>query len=310
MNSNESLTAQVDWPEPGKYVVAVSGGADSMVLLDLLIRSDVKYSLIVAHYDHAMRAESSADEALVGSIAKTYGLGYRTERSEQPLRSEAEARAARYDFLERVRAAAGAQAIVTAHHLDDVIETSLLNLARGTGRRGLAPMRSGRILRPLLGIGRRELRAYAAARDLRWQEDASNYDESNPRNFLRHSLLPIAAPQWRTEYMDTVNDLSAVNDRIDAILETYIVREQGSVRIDRLLAQALAVDELRELVVYAARVADPSVEFNERLVTELAQFVRSGKTGRHRPVNETLNLDLERAYLRFMIRQIGSNEGK
>src|SRR5258708_4792170 len=133
----------VKWPAAGKYLLAVSGGGDSMALLDLMAGASGErgYELVVAHFDHGLRPNSAAD---------------------------------RHIGLEQPRAARLAAAVVTAHHLDDLIETSLLNLARGSGRRGLAPMQRGPLLRPLLGVTRDQLRDYAAAHNLRWHEDPTN----------------------------------------------------------------------------------------------------------------------------------------
>src|SRR5438132_889977 len=122
--------------EPGTYIVAVSGGVDSMVLLDLL-RTKPELKLIVAHYDHGMRPNSTADRQLVQAVSKHHGLTFIYDQGKLGNASEATARRARYDFLHQVREASQARAIITAHHQDDLLETAILNILRGTGRRGL-----------------------------------------------------------------------------------------------------------------------------------------------------------------------------
>src|SRR5689334_19288064 len=121
--------------QPGKYVLAVSGGVDSMVLLHALQgRPGVK--LVVAHYDHGIRPDSHEDRHLVQVVAAQHGLPFEYEEDWLGWgTSEETAREARYNFLERTRQRHKSDAIITAHHQDDVLETAIINLLRGTGRK-------------------------------------------------------------------------------------------------------------------------------------------------------------------------------
>ena len=121
---------------PGTYIVAVSGGVDSIVLLDLLANQE-KAKLIVAHFDHGIRNDSRDDRMFVQDLAVRYELPFVYDVGNLGQgASEAKAREARYTFLRGVRQAAGARSIITAHHEDDVLETAILNIMRGTGRKG------------------------------------------------------------------------------------------------------------------------------------------------------------------------------
>src|SRR5688572_18243464 len=168
---------------PGKYVVAVSGGVDSMVLLDLL-RERPKLELIVAHFDHGIRKESARDRKLVQRIAKSYDLPFfYAEGNLGPKAGEALAREARYAFLRKIQEEQGAKAIITAHHQDDMLETAIMNLLRGTGRRGLSSLKSRKeLVRPMLEWTKKGIREYAEERDLVWAEDVTNDDERYLRN--------------------------------------------------------------------------------------------------------------------------------
>src|SRR5882724_1815869 len=131
--------------KPGRYVVATSGGVDSMALLHLLYQmsrdSDAGWWLTVAHFDHGIRSDSAEDRQLVQAIARQYGLPFVYDEGRLgPGASEATARQARYSFLHQVLGASGARAIMTAHHQDDVLETAIFNLIRGTGRKGLTSL--------------------------------------------------------------------------------------------------------------------------------------------------------------------------
>jgi len=166
-----------------KYVVAVSGGVDSVVLLDML--SQVPgHTIIVAHFDHGIRQDSPDDAMFVGELAKRYGYDFETTREELGSgASEELARVRRYEFLRSV-AKKHAARIVTAHHSDDALETIAINLHRGTGWRGLAVLDSD-IIRPLLQSTKADLVAYAQRRNLQWREDSTNASDAYLRNRLR-----------------------------------------------------------------------------------------------------------------------------
>lgn len=178
-----------------KYLVAVSGGIDSVVLLDILVAAGT-HDLTVAHFDHGIRDDSAADARFVAALAERYALPFVSERAELGAgASEAEARAARYAFLEREAKRRGA-VIATAHHADDVVETIALNLTRGTGWRGLAVLDHPQRVRPLLELTKADLRAYALERRLEWVEDSTNAETVYLRNRLRRVIartLPPAA---------------------------------------------------------------------------------------------------------------------
>lgn len=209
--------------DPGKYVVAVSGGVDSVVLLDMLRKlRDVK--LIVAHYDHGIRDDSSEDRRFVQQLAREYGLPFAfAEGKLGPGASEEQARRARYEFLHHVRAAAGARAIVMAHHQDDAIETAIINLLRGTGRRGLSALRErDTVTRPLLHATKRQLRAYALAKKLEWREDSTNKDLAYLRNYVRHKLLPRFTIAQRKQLVEIIRSIAETNQYLDAQLINYL----------------------------------------------------------------------------------------
>jgi tRNA(Ile)-lysidine synthase len=179
--------------DPGHpLVVAVSGGLDSVALLHLLRfpLKDLGFPLFAAHLDHAMRPGSAADAAWVRGLCRAWNVPLESGRLDPPARSEADARVRRYAFLEEHTPPGGW--ILTAHHRDDQAETVLFRAVRGTGLRGLrgiAPRR-GRVLRPLLDLGRHELLAYARSVGLRWRDDPSNRDLRYARNRIRHVVLP------------------------------------------------------------------------------------------------------------------------
>jgi tRNA(Ile)-lysidine synthase len=170
-----------------KLLVAVSGGIDSVVLLDMVVRA-AKYDITVAHFDHGIRPDSAADARFVEGLAKHYKLPFTGKREELGANaSEDQARRARYDFL--FQEASKLQAtIATAHHLDDMVETIIINIIRGTGWRGLAVLDRAGVVRPLLKYTKAELREYALEHRLEWVEDSTNSSQKFLRNRVRQSI--------------------------------------------------------------------------------------------------------------------------
>jgi tRNA(Ile)-lysidine synthase len=206
-------------------VVAVSGGADSVALLDLLAtRTELGLQLVVAHLNHGLRgAEADTDERFVGGLAERYslpleaaGADVRALSRERRLSLEEAGREARHAFLAAVAERHGATRIALAHHRNDQAETVLMRLIRGAGADGLAGMRpragDGRYVRPLLAVSRGEIIAYLRARGLSWRDDASNLDQRFLRNRIRHELLPLLAaynPAIVDRLADTAESLAA-----------------------------------------------------------------------------------------------------
>ena len=170
-----------------KKILAVSGGIDSVVMLHCL--KDEKP--IVAHFDHGIRPNSGEDAKFVERLAYEYGLQFELGSAKLGEDcSEADARAARYDFL-RDLAAKNNGAICVAHHADDVLESIVINLIRGTGWRGLAPMSAPGIERPLLSWHKSDIYRYATEHGLSFRQDQTNTEGDYLRNRVREKLRDL-----------------------------------------------------------------------------------------------------------------------
>jgi tRNA(Ile)-lysidine synthase len=274
-------------------LVALSGGADSVVLLHLLrfAARDLGVRVSAAHFDHAMRPGSEADARWAAGLCNAWEIPFHTARADRPLRTEEEARDARYAFLRAVKAESGATHLATAHHADDQAETVLFRVLRGTGIAGLAgipasdPARG--IVRPLLPFWRAELRRHARSSRLRWRDDATNWTAVAARNRIRLDLLPrierTMAPAARRNLVRLAEmareEEAAWESVLDAEMRALAHEEDGAVVLvrDRLAGydSAVAARLLRGLLRRYGLVLD-------RTGTRSAlRFIRTAPSGRH-----------------------------
>lgn len=225
--------------EEDPILVAVSGGLDSVVLLDVLHR--LKVQVAVAHCHFGLRGEEAdADEQFVRKLAKQYGLPYFAEffqtkeyAEQEGISTQMAARFLRYRWFEQLRQVQGLAYIATAHHQRDEAETMILNLTHGTGLAGLhgIQVKNGHIIRPLLGLGRDDLHEYLVERGLRWREDESNDSTVYQRNLLRHEVLPV---------------LREINPNLDQTMHGTAERVSGAEEIVRRYVADTAAQARRD----------------------------------------------------------------
>ena len=232
----------LDITDDATVVLAVSGGSDSMALLAgaarLLATGGRGWRLTVAHLDHCLRPESGEDAAFVADAARALDLPVEMRRTDVAALASAEGRSiedagreARYRFLEEVSPPDAF--IATAHTLDDLAETVLLNLLRGAGPAGIAgmPARRGRIVRPLLGERRSTLRDYLDAARVAYREDPSNEDPAFLRNRVRGELLPLLE-SLRPGAVDRIGRFAGLAAADDALLDRVAAAELARRRGD------------------------------------------------------------------------------
>ncbi|WP_288981348.1 tRNA lysidine(34) synthetase TilS [uncultured Flavobacterium sp.] len=229
-----------------KLLLAVSGGIDSMVLMHLF--QQLLYDISIAHCNFQLRGnESDGDEMLVKEICQDGYIPYfitsfDTEKysRDNKLSIQLAARKLRYDWFKELLAENQLDYLVTAHHLDDNVETFLINFIRGTGLEGLSgiPTQNGNIIRPLLPFSRLEIENYALENKIQWREDSSNASDKYFRNKLRHDIVPILK-ELNTGFLDsfqnTLNYLqqaeSLVNDASKLVYEKVAVEKENQLEI-------------------------------------------------------------------------------
>ena len=198
---NSALAGLSDGRVEGRrYLLGVSGGIDSMCMAALFLRSELHPQFAVAHVNFSLRGEESdGDMASVEEWGRIHGVRVFTRTfdtkayaSENSVSTQMAARELRYGFFKELMDSEGFDFLSIAHNLDDSIETIFLNIARGTGLRGLAgiPVRNGRIIRPLLGVSRAQIRAYVAEEGVSYRDDHTNFESHYARNRVRNIIFP------------------------------------------------------------------------------------------------------------------------
>ena len=237
-------------------LIAVSGGVDSMVLVNLISSLNQPYAF--AHCNFQLRGdESDADEQFVKELASTVKVECFTERFDTKEVAQREnisiqmaARKLRYDWLEEVRVKNNFHFIVTAHHRDDSVETVLLNLTRGTGIKGLHGIlpKHEKIVRPFLFASKNEIRKYAEENKIAFREDSSNLKDDYQRNLIRHKVIPL---------LEEINPsfLKTMDENSKHILQHQNIFNFGA---NKLLARLVKFENGNAIIDIAALKKSPS----------------------------------------------------
>jgi len=287
-----------DFPPSSRYLIGVSGGRDSIALLNLMV--DLGYKkLVVCHLNHQLRGASSRDDArFVEKVARNLRLdceigstdvGALAKRSK--LSTETAARFARLAFFVEVARRRRCSRMFLAHHADDLVETALLNLFRGAGPGGMAAMRKfsihriGKteltILRPLLGVWRSEIDSYVRQNELEFREDSTNAALHSSRNKIRHRILPDIEKQFSRDVRKTIWRAAQIWSEEEAVLDSLVSTETIS-------AANLSVAPLRKMAVAlqrrtihrwlrARKVADVSFDTVENVRSLLEPGAKAAK---------------------------------
>ncbi len=222
-----------------RILVALSGGADSVALLHLLLQNG--FSCVAAHCNFSLRGlESDGDEAFVKELCRSWNVELHTIQFDTRAHSQAHkvsiemaARQLRYQWFEQLLVDTGTQYLATGHHGNDAIETFLLNLVRGTGIKGLTGMawRNQHIIRPLLAASAREVLDYCESNQLQFRTDSSNMETHYQRNKIRHQIVPLLE-ELNPSFFETMQHNMAYLREAEQVLATEIQRVK-----DQMVAQ-------------------------------------------------------------------------
>lgn len=265
-----------------------------MALLDLLAAGAKEHQLTLtaAHFNHGWEGDDAYEETVRAALTR-YDLPLEVGRGSTG-RSEAAARAGRYGFLRELKDRLGADAIITAHHLDDLEETVILNVQRGTGRRGLTPfMSTPDVLRPLATIRKSELETYAQQHKLQWCHDTYNDDLVFARNRVRHEQLPQLRsdnPQFDDEFREILAEAGELNAEIDTELRALFIVREYEATIKNDLIRQLDLSVITELLIMMVNSICPGTELSKRTIEQLAVDLKTGRLKQPRDLKNGLSV--------------------
>ncbi len=312
--------------DPGaKVVVAVSGGADSIALLNILheLAGKLDLELIVAHLNHHIRGkEADNDEEFVREKAREMALPtvtgssfVRRIASRHGISLEMAARKARYRFLGRTVRDTDSSCAALAHTADDQVENVILKLSRGSGLRGLSGMdwkslpAGFPVIRPLLNVHKDELIGFLRRRQLQWREDASNKDLDMLRNTVRHEIIPILESRLNPSFRETVRrnlDILREEDRwLQNLAARLLSRCSQNDKNDRIALnvakmQSLSPAELRRVIQLWVMQSGTSPEGTDSVTTErIEKLIRQQRGTGYVPLPK--NFCVRRTYDRLLI---------
>lgn len=242
-NVKQLLNEWPEWFKSKRILLAVSGGIDSMVLLTIMLQineqlpKEERKELIVAHFNHRLREDSDQDAQLVKEYSQKYKLTYFISHWDKPasVNVEASARDARYQFFGDVMVKTNSDTLMTAHHLNDLGETVLMRLIRGTSLRGVRGIRSNyqrilttstkfsksvRVLRPFSSTKKEKINEYAKEHHIPFNEDQTNTDMTYMRNRMRYKMLPF----FEEENPQFLSNLLLLSEQLEASYDAHFTQ--------------------------------------------------------------------------------------
>lgn len=280
------------WDRGGCIVVGVSGGPDSMCLLDVMAKIAKKENLmvIVAHVNYGLRgADSDKDQKLVEKTAEKYGFACEVKVCAEDIAHNENAwRTLRYEFFDEVRGRHDADVVAVAHNKNDQAETLLLHLLRGSGLAGLSGMQvcsSRGVTRPLLAVSRQDILEYCEKNDINYRTDASNESDVHMRNNIRNNLLPYLQEKYNPQIIDVLagaaltiaDDYAMVREKITVFWQyddakNTISFDATCFEQEHVAAQRLSIRMMIE------RLCGDTVNIEKGFVDELRKAVMSTKS--------------------------------
>lgn len=281
-------------------LLAVSGGKDSMTMLDLFnyFKYELKLNLVVCHFNHSLRDDADRDEKFVKTQCEKYGLKFYSKKedvllysNENKLSTEEGARFLRYKFFDEVKRIENLEYIATAHNKNDLAETVIMRILRGTGINGLIGIQSerGDLIRPILNFSRDEIEKYIEENNIPFVEDKTNFEELYLRNKIRLNLFPILKNEYNPRILDAISRLSNIAFDYSTISREYIASKEGLlwefnrdkilVYIEKLKLQSRSFRNImyREFFEFISKDPDG---INYKIIEEIDNLIFS-KTGKY-----------------------------
>lgn len=283
-------------------LVGVSGGVDSVVLLDILVKLRPVYNLtiFVAHLNHGLRGKAAdEDEAFVVNLAEKYNVKVYTKKEDMlayadanKISSEEAGRVLRYAFFDEIMQREKIQKIAIAHNKNDQAETILMRIMRGTGLDGIVGIKpvNGRIIRPLLFCSRAEIEAFESTEKLNHREDDTNKENIYTRNTIRNQLIPQLENLYNPNLVEGLSrmgqlladDLEIIENQLEEILQKIAFqRQEKMVSFNRKVFLDLSLGLKRRVLRHAIQsIQGDLVNIEEKHIHNMIQLISQGKTGK------------------------------
>ena len=261
-------------------LLAVSGGKDSMTMLDLFnyYKNDFKLNIIVCHFNHSLRDDADRDESFVKTQCEKYGLKFYSKKenvrlfsSDNKMSIEEGARTLRYKFFDKIKSVEKLDYIATAHNKNDLAETVIMRILRGTGINGLIGIQSerGDLIRPILNFSRYDIEQYIEENQISFVEDDTNFEELYLRNKIRLNLMPILENDYNPRILDALSRLSNIANDYNSISREYIFSKEG----------LLWEFNKEQIVVYIKKLKKQSKSFRNIMYREFFEFISKDPDG-------------------------------
>ncbi len=268
---------------PGTYILAISGGIDSMTLLDIVANNflNKNYKFVIAHFDHGIREDSNDDRLLVEKTSKMLNIDFEFISAQLPLESSEDfARNKRYQYLRSILNKYSAEAIITAHHQDDLLETAVFNVLRGTGRKGLTSLSDREdIVRPLLKYTKNEIRRYAINHNLVWREDSTNNQLKYQRNIIRHQMIPKFSSDNHRVLINLITNQQIINKELDYLLDNLLKDISSFGIINKVILNQLPKSVINELIATWLR-NNRIYDFDRKTIERIVNGSKIGIAGK------------------------------
>ncbi len=282
----------------GTYIVAVSGGVDSMTLLYLIHELKLDDSeFIVAHFNHGIRSDSKVDEDLAREVSNKYGYGFELGKAKLGKdASEDDARDKRLAFLMGLKGKYSADKIITAHHNDDLIETALINVLRGTNRRGLSSLVNSKdFIRPLIKYSKKDILSFAIEHGINWHEDSTNSEEKYLRNYLRHNVMKNMSEDQKNKILRMIELQKDLNDKIDDLLSSVLENN----KLNRLFLSQIEFKLVKEVVLAWIR-KNGIYNYDKSTVDRISVGVLTSPKGKNIDINKNRRIKITEEYLEII----------
>ena len=293
------------WEKGSRIIIGVSGGSDSVCLLDILSKLKSKYDLQlhITHINYALRGEDSEkDEIFVRELSKKYNIPltvFKPKKADYKGNLENSLREIRYAFFEKLRSEMNFDLVAVAHNQDDQAETVLMRIIRGSGLNGLSAMnaKTKKIIRPLLQTSKKDILAYAKENKLKCRTDKSNSDIKFTRNNIRHKLLPYLEKNFNPAIKKTLSqwsvivasDYEFIDQSAQLFAEKVYKNKCAHFNAQDFLSQHSAIQR-QALRIIANNLKKTTLDIENGQIEEMIKIINSGKSKNQKALICGLNI--------------------